>query len=558
MNVSKDTFFKPFNSLTNKWLPNLGLHLSSEIGPRSESRNIKVNAAFDIDYSYSSKEWGGIHTHNCSCLREVTSTSKEIIESSLNGRLKSVCEILYSELSSNSLFSSIHRNTLPIQRFENSCLITCSACNGRGTIICSTCCGSGQVDEWRNEIVGYNEQRDSRGFVINRVPRYESRHYKVNCHSCGGNGYKQCTKCSGDGKNTYVETVNIFAKLSKTNHQWTMFESTLWVNDYLNGNQECFELQYAGDWNLSEQVITDNDNGTFMGTIPGIIIANDCYTTMKSHYATSKGFLKTLGGLVYDCDFIYSEHTYQIASQAIEKNRLEANNVLPLTSSKMFNTCGESNDSGESLPSNELISKRVISRQSSKEMFKLLTLLKDGFIEARNKLSLSSILLRSLFLFVIISLLLMAGAWFYSVEVYKNFSLLNMLSKAEVIFESFTISSNYLNEFTFMAISLFIPSILIMTLFGAKKNWTTKRIIRWYWISAPILAALIMLFTSTPVVPELKNPKILFEALPKLDISVIALLAGIFLARKQSWGKQEKAASLYQSDVLMKKLDYKE
>ncbi|MFT6905194.1 MAG: hypothetical protein ACJAS1_001848 [Oleiphilaceae bacterium] len=558
MSVSKETFFRGFNHLTNTWVPKLGLCLSADAAPRTEIQDVKVHAAFEIDHNRSSQELGGARRHNRSSAGEVTSSSKKTIEDSISGRRKSVCNILYRELSSNSLFSSVHRNNLPIETFKYSCLVTCNPCNGTGEVTCSTCNGHGKVDKWRNEIVGETEYRDSRGYVTRREPKYENRRYRENCTSCSGHGEKTCSRCGRDGENTYVETVDVFAKVNKFTHQWTKFSSTQWVNDYLHGSQRDFKLQDAGDWNIDKQVVKDLDNGTFTIELPGSISAGDCHSTMTSDYATSKGTLKTLGGLVYDCDHIYCAHAYQAANQAIEKNRLDVKSLSPLTSSKLFNACGESKDGGESLSSDTLTYRRMISKKSSKEMFKLLTLLKDRFKESRKKLSMTGILLRTLMLFFIVCLPLVAGARFLGTGVYENFSLVNIFSQFVVITESFSFSSYYMTPFTIIAIILFIPSILLMVIFGAKKNWTTKRILRWYWISAPLLAALFILFSRLPVMSAMTDPSILLETLPILDISVIALLGAILLTRKRSWGKQQAAANLYQSDVLMKKLDYQE
>jgi hypothetical protein len=550
MSVNKETFYRGFNNLTNTWVPKLGLSLSSDAAPRTEIQDVKVHAAFEIDYNYSSEELSGRYPADCNSVGEVTASSNKTIKASVDGRLKSVCDTLYRELSNNSLFSSVLRNNLPIETFKYSCLVNCSPCDGTGEVTCSTCHGSQQIDKWRTVADGENVYRDSRGYVTRSEPKYKSELYKVNCHSCNGNGKMTCSRCNKDGQNTYVETVDVFAKVSSSPRpSWTKFSSTEWVNDYLHGNQQDFKLQDAGDWNIDKQVVKDLDDGSFTIDLPGSITAADCHSTMTSDYATSKGTLKTLGGLVYDCDHIYCAHAYQAANQAIEKNRLDAKFLSPLTSSKLFNACGESKDGGESLSSDALTYRRMISKKSSKEMFKLLTLLKDRFNESRNKLSMTGILLRTLMLFFIVCLLLI-----FANGGHENFSLVNVFAQIVAIAENFSLSSYYIEQFTITAIILFIPSILLMVIFGAKKNWTTKRILRWYWISAPLLTALFTL----PVKSALTEPSILFETLPILDITVVALLGAILLTRKRSWGKQQVAANLYQSDVLMKKLDYKE
>lgn len=560
--MNKEAFLNKFQDLSDTWMPKLGLQLSTECEPRIETQPITVQASFEIDYTYSSREVGGIHRYNCNNQSEVTSLSNEVISASTNGNLNSVNEILLSELSKNSLFSSVHKNTLPIQTFEYSCLITCTACSGCGSVRCYSCGGSGTVDEWRNEIVGYNEYKDQRGYVTRREPIYENRRYKVNCSSCGGSGKRRCSTCHGDGKNTYVETVDVFSKLSKRNIEWITFSETDWTNEYLNealrNDEEKLELQGVGNWNLSDQLVEAHNNGTFTVKLPGTITACDCYVTMTSDYSTSSGHLKTLGALIYDCDYIYSEHTYQAAHNAIKLNKLDVKSLYPLTSSNVFNTCGASTDDGETISSCDLISKKMVSQRSSKEMHKLMALIEDNFATARNQLSLTDISLKTTLMFALLSLALILTSNFFGNGIYESFNLINFSMQLEDIFKGMSLSPQYLTNVSILLVILFIPSILLMIIFGAKKNWTTQRILRWYWISAPFIAALGLVFSRAPKSASDFSTTTVISSLPYLDILIVSLLGGVLLTRKNSWGKQEKQAELFGSEVLMKKLDYKE
>lgn len=560
--MNKEKFLRKFEHLSDKWMPLLGLQLSAKDDPVTETQPITVQASFGIDYTYSSREVGGINRYNCNNQSEVTSLSNEVIAASTNGNLNSVNEILLSELSKNSLFSSVHKNKLPIQTFEYSCLITCTTCSGRGSIRCYNCGGSGTVDEWRNEIVGYNEYKDQRGYVTRREPIYENRRYKVNCSSCGGSGKRRCSTCHGDGENTYIETVDVFSKLTKRNIEWSTFSETDWTNKYLNevlrDDKEKLELQSVGNWNLSDQLVQAHNNATFTVKLPGTITACDCNVTITSDYSTSSGHLKMLGALIYDCDYVFSEHTYQAAHNAIKLNKLDVKSLSPLTSSNVFNTCGASTDGGETISPCDLISKNMISQRSSKEMHKLMSILQTKFTKARSKISVRDISLKTILMYFLISLSLFLSSYVFGNGVYESFKILNLLTQLIDVLKGFSLSPRYLTDISIALLILFLPSIFMMMLFGAKKNWTTKRILRWYWISAPLIAVFALVFVRAPSKISSMNLEVLLSSMPFADVLILSSIGGIFLARKKSWGIHEKQAELYDSEVLMKKLDYKE
>ncbi|MGB0835380.1 MAG: hypothetical protein ACPGR2_12735 [Psychrobium sp.] len=558
MNNNQDAFLSPFARLTNKWLPNFKLNLTASSTPRREAKDILVTAVFNIDYSHNSRELGGINSYNCSSVAEVKSYSKKAIESSINGQRKSVCDALYKELSNNSLFASVHRNKLPLKVFEHSCLVTCSPCSGRGRVTCGTCYGSGQVDESRYEVVGYDEYRDSRGYVTRQEPRYGYRSYRVTCSGCGGSGQNRCSTCHGDGQNTYIETVDIYAKLGNWKHKWSKFETTTWTNDYLHSDQDDFELQDAGTWQLSKQQVTDHDNGAFTVTIPGEITAADCNATLQGEFATSKGQLKTLGGLIYDCDYIYTEHTYNAATSALAANQISPQKIKCLTSSPLFNVCGESGREGKIVPYNELRTKRMITSKSTKAMHELLMALQQKFQQARSKLSVLNIFANSAATLGVLAAILMAFAWQLGSGVVEHFNLYNLALGMKKIVNSFQLSHQFLNILTVSALIFYIPAIITMKVLGAKKNLSTKRILRWFWITLPIFSLFVIFFTSAAGKAPVGTIGDLLIALPILDLSILALLVGILFARKKSWAKQAQAANEYQSNVLMKKLDYKE
>lgn len=558
MKVHSDVFLNGFNSLTNTWIPNLGLSLSTSSEPQSEIRNITVQGNFTIKANCTYQEVGGIHQYNCTSVSECREKSQTTASSAVKGQLKGVCDTLNAKLNDSSLFSSYATKTLPLETFKYCCLVICSPCNGRGNVRCYTCSESGTVTETRYEIVGYDEYRDGRGNITSRTPRREHRNYRVTCSSCSGRGRTTCSTCHGDGQNTHIEKVDVLAKAENISWEWSKFTELDWPNDYLNGNQSAFPLQTAGSWNLSKQKVTDQDNGTFVVVLPGQINACDANAQMKSDYASSNGKLKTLAGKVYDCDYIYDEHLHQIAYQAIEEKKYSPEKIKKITSSEIFNTCGEYSNNGVSIPTGVLDKLNILTTRTSGTLFKLLSTLSENFEQARSKISVLSIALKSIFMFLLIAGGLITFTLSTGTEISEPFRLTDIGKNLSDILFKFNLSPKYLTEFTIITLILFIPSLVLMVIFGAKKNWTTKRIIKWYWITAPIIAALILHFGLASKKASNGNIETLINQIPILNISVFAVLAGILLARKGKWGEQEKIASQYESDVLMIKLDYKE
>lgn len=97
---------------------------------------------------------------------------------------------------------------------------------------------------------------------------------------------------------------------------------------------------------------------------------------------------------------------------------------------------------------------------------------------------------------------------------------------------------------------LLIPSYYVMKIFGAKKDFSKKRLLKWYLLAGPIISAIVMQLIAAEKVP-MKSFAGFISQLPILNISVFAIFAGVFLVRKSKHDSQMIEASNYRSNGLI-------
>ncbi|MBM6551821.1 zinc finger-like domain-containing protein [Marinomonas ostreistagni] len=557
--MDSTTFLQPFNALRDKWLPNLGVSLEAIDSPITETNPYSISAEFKIDASIISNLRGGDHGCNCSSKADVEHQAKELADSGCSGKSEVLNNLLQHTLATNSLLTLYNNGSLSLKEYEFSCLITCDTCYGSGRVSCYRCHGKGTQEEAyqahvRDEVITQN------GNVVSRSPVYETRYRTVTCGACGGSGTRQCGTCYGDGVNTYQQYVRFGSAPENRTAHWSSYEKLPWVDTFIkNRQQERLKIHDAADWDYSAQLLQEHERpGCYRVELPGTLSAAQCKVQAKSGFSEpTEGDFLSIGNMPYDTDYVFDPHVRWTDAKR-DKIPLTGEALSPLLNNKLVDDCVEDMQS-EDVPRGEMPYLNIVRKETVTSLQGLLNELVALNKGQREKISVLKILLYS-----VLSGVLLAGIIFgyKSLDIashYLNFGIYPMIANSIEIL--YTIGYRSLAQFNgYLDIQMwlffliaFLPTMLLMKVFGSNKVLTVKRILKWYVFGTLFISAFLMQFTD--VNKEYLNVtahNVLF------DFIVLSLLGGILWSRKGSFGRQKHYAKEYNSRRLMELLGYSE
>ncbi|MEG3768798.1 hypothetical protein, partial [Alteromonas sp. 14N.309.X.WAT.G.H12] len=333
-------FIQPFNRLRDSWLPSLGLSLETAQSPVVETNTYRTSAEFKVKASVSSTVLGGNCGYNCSSQSEVHNRVNTLTENGCSGRSEVLNNELQHILSSNTLLKLYKKKTFPLKEYSFSCLITCDDCDGRGTVTCGSCRGSGRQTEAYQAHVRDNIHYQN-GREVSRHPVYETRYREVTCYSCFGSGDKTCGTCGGAGVNTYKKTANFYSCYENAMVHWTKFTKLPWVCQFIqNRANEQLNIDDAVDWQYAKQIVQENGApGFYKVGLPGTLTAAQCRVEARSPYSkATQGNCLLLGKIPYDTDFIFDEHVRWTQSKQA-KIPLTGEALTPILNNPLVEGC---------------------------------------------------------------------------------------------------------------------------------------------------------------------------------------------------------------------------
>lgn len=554
-----NSFTAPFYSLTKKWFANLNINISHVSAPRYETQNFWLTADFKIHNSSSTKVLGARQGRNSNSKRDIANKCDKLISIADSGDSDVLNSALIASLKNHSLLE-LRNKKIPLESYDFSCYITCNSCNGSGDHRCNSCSGSGQVSETYQAHVGSSRTHTGNGGYYD-TPMYELRTRYVSCNSCRGSGRVTCQTCSGCGENTFVKTLSFYSKSRNITRGWDSFKALVWVGSGIKENK-FFDIDSAVLWDDSKQKIV-GEKGRYEVTLPGTLQAGECKLKAESSKAATSGLGKTLGGMVFDTDYLFDSH-YRWSEAGKENPSLEVRDVFYLTSSKLASVCVE--DKGETADEkDELSSLNIITDRTKLSLKTLLDKLYQKHTKERERLPILQFLvccaISGLLVFspVLISKFSLGVALFEGFEYTSEFGFLPMIYNAiyciKYVFSEW-IGQAYgeVNHEVFIYLILvFIATTTLRYIVGDNTVATVSKFLKWFVFSGLFLCSYLLQFSD-----KIETPPLLIAYNPYIDYSIIAVFIGVLWAKKINYRSNKKKAKKYHFNKLLVLLKYKE
>lgn len=557
--MDKNTFLQPFTKIRDSWIPSLGLSLEAVQSPIVESNPYRSSAEFRIKVNVNFTVLGGNFGYNCSNQSEVNNKTNTLTESGCSGRSEVLNNELQHILNNNTLLKLYKIGNFSLKEYSFSCLITCNNCNGRRTVICGGCGGSGTEQQAYQAHVRDNVTYQN-GREVSRYPIYETRYRTVNCYSCGGSGRKTCGTCRGDGVNTYKKTVSFYSSYENSMIHWTKFNELPWVCKFIkNRVKEQLDIDEAVDWQYSKQIIQENGApGFYRVELPGTLTAAQCLIEARSPYSeATNGNCLLLGGIPYDTDFIFDKHVRWTQSKS-DKIPLTGEALTPILKNRLVEDCVEDLNN-EHAPYGDISYLNMVRSETVQSLQLLIKKLYSLNKEQRDCISVRRVLLNTVFTGSLIAVMLFGYNLLELSNKDLNFGLYPMSANAvgaiDFIFHRSLLQVNgYIDvQMWGYLMAAFIPAMVFMKIFGSNKVLSIKRILKWYILGTLFLCSFLMQFV------EIEKEYLDVTANNALlDFIVLSLLGGILLARKEAFSRQKQYAKEYNSRRLMELLGYSE
>ncbi|MCB5162596.1 hypothetical protein [Marinomonas algarum] len=552
--MNKELFLKIFNSLRDCWVPSLDLSFEAEKVPVVETKTYITSSKFTVQASSYYQVSYGNCGFNCQSLSEVDREVNSIIDAGCNGRSEVLNNKLQHKISKTKLIDLYNLGRFPLGNYTYKCLIECDDCHGSGTETCSNCNGSGSVQEPYQAHVRDNLSYHN-GRVTSRNPVYETRYRRVNCGRCHTTGRVSCSTCGGDGVNTHIETVEFYSSHSTPKIEWQNFDKLTWVEAYIKGkNSEDFNIDEAVDWQFTNQVVQESGGpGSYTVSLPGTLTASECNLKACSLYTgATYGNCKALGIMVCDTDYIFDDHI-KWSSDKKSKIALTGKSLTPILKNKIVEDCLEDMSSTK-VPKGKIKSLNMVSSETIETLQELMNKVLTLNKEERESVSVPLLMLNTF-----LSLILLTGLlyWLNTTNIIGdgfNFGIYPILANsidATKILGSIIFSGYYDMIFFRDLFIMFLASMTMMFVFGAKKAFSIIRVLKWYLFGMIFILSFMLQFAN------LKDPTISSNANNDfMDLFIFSLFAGILFTRKMSYGKQMKYAKEYNSNKLLQLLGY--
>jgi len=558
--MNSDNFLTPFSALRNKWLPNLGVTLKIIGDPRVEKQTYTSSADFQIKVAITHQLLNGNCGDNCSNQNEVNQSINAISNRGCSGESEVLNNCLQDQLNKNSLLELYKIGRFSLKEYSYRCLITCTNCSGRGTVRCGGCGGDGTVQEAYQAHVSDNVITNGRGYEVSRTPVYATRYRTQNCYSCGGNGRQRCGTCGGDGVNTFIKAAEFYSCYENSKIHWYSFTEIPWVEKFIkNRNKEDLDVNKVVDWSNADQTIQEKGRpGIYHVYLPGVLTASQCEVEATSQYAEpTRGLCKILGTLPYDTDFIFDNHI----SWTESKNAtiaLTDENLSPILSNPLVDACVRDMEC-QYVPSGDLSYLNIIKKETSQSLQWLMRKLHVIHKTNRERLSVFKLLLNTVFAGLALYAMIVCAKVIDSGFDVNNFGLfpisVNLIYVVQTIIQrSINQVNGYIDVEMLMYLSVaFIPSMLLMKLFGSNKALTVNRMLKWYVLGSLFIVAFLLQFED-----NYTSNGYVKATTPILDFILLSFFGGVLWTRKGSFGRQKKAAKDYNSRRLMQLLGYEE